>query len=60
MQYKAEVIDLKAGFFGKESKIADAVQPVLDRYSKEGWELHTCTVSGSDRGSSVLMIFKKG
>ncbi len=60
MEYKAEVIDLKAGFFGRESKTADAVQPVLDRYAKEGWELHTCTVSGSDRGSSVLMIFKKG
>jgi len=59
MKYNAEVIDLKSGFFGREGKIAEAIQPVLDRYTADGWELHTCSISGSDRGSAVLLIFKK-
>jgi len=59
MKYQTEVITLKAGFFGRESQLADAIQPILDRYSSDGWELHTCSVSGSDRGSSALLIFRK-
>ena len=59
MQYRAEAIELKAGFFGRENKIAHAIQPVLDQYTKMGWDLHTCTIGGSDRGSSVILVFQK-
>lgn len=59
MQYKAEVLSLKTGDFAKEDKVAEAIQPILDRYVSDGWELHTCSIGGSNHGSMVLIIFKR-
>ena len=59
MEYTAKAVKVKAGLFGTgDTDLEDEVTKILNAYAKQGWKLESCSVSGSDRGSMALLIWK--
>ena len=59
MKYTVRAIKVKAGLFGTgDTTLEEAVEKELNQYAKQGWKLESISVSGSDRGSMALIVWK--
>ncbi len=57
--YKVQSRYVKAGFIADaEDKIEDAIQPVLDEGTANGWTLHSFQATAAAKGTNLVLIWQ--
>lgn len=58
-RYKVQNRYVKAGFIADaEDKIEEAIQPVLDTGTENGWTLHSFQATAAAKGTNLVFIWQ--
>lgn len=58
-RYKVQNVYIKAGFIADaEDKIEEAIQPVLDDGTTNGWTLHSFQATAAAKGTNLVFVWQ--